>query len=102
METPAVEDIAASLTCTVDRVKPNTATVEWRIRGTTYAGKTQSDETSEAGVYRLVNTYSHAFSHSDNGQQVQCVVTPQQGMGNEAQNSATVTVYCKLWCCQYI
>ena len=97
LETPVLENTAVTLACTVDRVKPNTAIVKWRIRGTDYPGETTSEETSEPGVYKLVNTYTHTFQREDNGQHVTCVVTPQEGMGNPNGNTATITVYCRLW-----
>ncbi len=86
-----VENTETSLTCTIDRVKPHTATVHWVLDGRNYNGDTLS--TPDTGAYKLVNTWTHTFSRQD--QHVQCVVTPQAGQGNSETGTVTLDVYCK-------
>ncbi len=90
-----VENTASSLTCTIDRVKPKTATVHWVLARTTYNGNTVS--TPETGTYKLVNTWTHTFSRQNHNQQLQCLITPLSGQGNSQTGTATLDVYCKYW-----
>ncbi len=90
-----VENTETSLNCTIDRVKPKTATIHWVLAGTTYNGNTVS--TPDNGVYKLVNTWTHTFSRQNHSQQLQCVVTPLAGQGNSQTGTATLDVYCKYY-----
>ncbi len=90
-----VENTVTSLTCTIDRVKPETATIHWVLAGTTYNGNTVP--TPDTGAYKLVNTWTHTFSRQNHNQQLQCVVTSLARQGNSQTGTSTLDVCCKYY-----
>ena len=89
------ENTNTTFTCTVDRIKPASATVRWTFRSSQYLGDTTRHETEELGVYKLVNTYTRQFSKSDSGQWFQCTVEPKPGQGSVRHTLRRIDVYCK-------
>ncbi len=89
---PILPNNETSLYCTIERVKPETATVHWVLAGIIYNGTTVSTpDNTEA--YKLVNTWTHIFRRNDHNQQVKCVVTPEAGQGTSQTGNATLDVY---------
>ena len=99
LQDPFLLSAQPTITCTVEQVKPENATVLWRREGELEELDSLAEVTvGEAGVATVVSRFTGSFDVADNGRTLQCIAMP--GMDAEEYTVMTSVVIRLTGACQ--